>query len=312
MEEIPFFRPDIGEEEIDAASKILKSGYLVLGSEVRSFEEKFAKCIGAEHCVATNSLTNGYLMVLEYLKPKWVDIPSMTFVSMATIPALMGIEIRFRDRMYMGRKYAIKTDNIDIVDSAHEIQRGMYENDGRFWLFSFHATKNITTGGQGGMIVCPDKESYEHFMQTRSCGMIRGESSWDYTVNIPGYHAYMNDYNACIGNVQLEKLDKMNAKRKEIVNLYNDLLGESNESLHLYTILVEERDKFIEYMKDNKIQCSVHYRPIHMQPAFSGISANLPKTEMVAKRIVSLPLYCGMKKNQIKYICDIVNEWRGK
>lgn len=312
MDKIPFFRPSIGEEEIEAVKEVMKSGHLTLGQKVKEFEEKFSEYVGHPYCVATNSLTNGYLLVLDYLKPKWVDMPSMTFVSMANIPRLLGIKIAFRDEICMGRAYDIMTDELTIVDSAHHLERNLCKNNVMFWLFSFYANKLMTTGGEGGMIVCPNEESYKHFMEVRDCGLIHGKYSWDYTVEKPGWYTYMTDFNAAMGIVQLERLDTMNLARKALVLDYNKLLGEKNTSLHLYTIAVDERDKFIEYMKENNVQVSVHYKPIHLQPAYANCKAVLPKTETIAKLIVSLPLYPDLKLSELRYICDLVNEWRGK
>ena len=310
MEKIHFFRPAIGESDIEAVTEVMKSGHLTMGTKVAEFEHEFAKYIGAKYCVATNSLTNGYMILLDYINPEWVMLPSMTFVSMANIPRLMGIKVRLRDNIHVGHAYSILTDDDTIWDSAHQMDRDMCKNSKDFWLSSFYANKSMTTGGEGGMIVCPDKESYQCLKESRDCGMVSSKHSWDYTVRNPGWYAYMTDFNAAMGLAQLEKLEALNMIKQAIVDTYNRELGESNTSLHLYTILVNERNKFIEYMEKNGVQCSVHYyRPIHKHPAFSDIKGDFPHTEKIAKKTVSLPLYPEMEYHEVKHICDLVNRW---
>ena len=312
MEKITFFRPSIGESDIDAVTNVMRSGHLTMGSKVSEFEKKFGEYIGAKYCVATNSLTNGYLMVLDYLKPKSVLLPSMTFVSMANIPRLMGINVRLRDSIHVGHAYPIYTSGGETIwDSAHQMERDMCGNSKNFWLFSFYANKNMTTG-EGGMIVCPNRKSYRHFREARDCGMVSQKHSWNYIVKNPGWYVYMTDINAAMGLSQLEKLEAFNMMKQAIVDTYNRELGESNTSLHLYTILVSERNRFIEYMMKNGVQCSVHYyRPIHTQPAFRGIEGDFPHTEKMARNTVSLPLHPEMEYNEVRQVCKLVNRWRG-
>lgn len=314
MEKIPFFKPSIGNEEINAATDIIRSRYMTMGPKVAEFEHEFGKYIGNKYCVATNSLTNGYLILLNYLKPEWLTMPSMTYISMANIPRIFGIEIELRDTVHVGHAYPIFTDKGIIVDSAHEIERNICKGTKDYWLFSFYANKSMTTGGAGGMIICPDKKSYDYLRHARKNGVVNNKETWEYDVEVPGWCAYMTDLNASIGIEQLKKMDIFNTAKQMIVYSYNEQLGENNTSLHLYTIYVKKRDKFINYMKKNNVECSVHYKtPIHMQPAFKDNKTKLPYTEDVAKKTVSLPLYPDLLEyKNVKHICDLVNDWRRK
>ena len=132
----------------------------------------------------------------------------------------------------------------------------------------------------------------------------------------------MTDIQAAIGLVQLKKLDKMNKKRREIVNRYNyafkDLEGittptEKDWTKHvywLYTIKLDERDEFIAYMNENGIATSVHFMPIHLHPLYRKFDANVPVAERIWKKIVDLPLYPDMADVEIDKVINVVKSFK--
>jgi dTDP-4-amino-4,6-dideoxygalactose transaminase len=75
---------------------------------------------------------------------------------------------------------------------------------------------------------------------------------------------------------------------------------------------VDNRDMFVEYMKNKGIHCSVHfYTPLHLQPAYEKYNTKeLPKTVAKAKTTVSLPLYADMTKEEVDYVIKYVKEWQ--
>ena len=94
--------------------------------------------------------------------------------------------------------------------------------------------------------------------------------SWYYTVQELGFKYHTNDINAAIGLVQLEKLNGMNQRGREIVDIYNENFGElewleapvneenAQSALHNYVVKVNDRDRFIQYLQDHGISASVH------------------------------------------------------
>src|SRR5690606_34610144 len=81
------------------------------------------------------------------------------------------------------------------------------------------------------------------------------KSKWTYTVEFPGYKVNTTDINSSLGRVQLSRLDSFEKRRIHVRDLYNKLLNIKNQGTHLYPILVEDRDKFFTYMKENGIGC---------------------------------------------------------
>jgi len=201
--------------------------------------------------------------------------------------------------------------------------------------FSFFGNKNITTA-EGGMITTSDPELARRMRLLRSHGMTA--NSWDreqgrpahYDVLEFGFNYRFDDIRAAIGLAQLAKLEKFNKRRQEIVDRYNQLFTESETDLilpfasmpkdkepscHIYPILFptsEERDSAEKMLRENGIQTSIHYRPIHDFKAFKEIQQNvhLPITEAFAARELTLPLYPSMTDPQIDTIVSAVVQCR--
>ena len=127
--------------------------------------------------------------------------------------------------------------------------------------------------------------------------------------------------------MQLIKLKNKNKKRQEIVKKYNDIISNINgvsstfktihndihPSFHIYAILLKKnviREKVMEKLKDKGIQTSIHYRPIHTFSAYKTQGSNweLPVTEEISNRILTLPLFPKMADHHLNYICESLRE----
>jgi dTDP-4-amino-4,6-dideoxygalactose transaminase len=310
---VPFFKLSIDEEEIDQVIKVMRKGYMTQGREVRVLEKEFCKYVGARYAVAVDSCTSGLFLSLKCAgvgNGDIVSIPSLTFASVANVILHCGGKINWLDEIYVGHAYPLNTSRpLGIIDSAHQVERAMmYDFPDSLVNFSFYPTKQISSC-EGGMICLNDHASMEWLEKARWHG--RKGGGYNYVIDIPGWKMNMTDVQAVIALIQLTKLDDMNAKRKEIVEYYNRELGENCQSLHLYTITTKHRDNFIQYMDSRGINCSVHfYTPLHKQPAYSEFKAELPFTDDVSQKIVSLPLYPDMTQAEVDYVIKHTKEWR--
>ena len=221
-----------------------------------------------------------------------------------------------------------------IEDAAHAIGS---EIDGRkmgVWgevgCFSFFSNKNMTTG-EGGMAVTNNDAMADKLRILRSHGMTtmswdrhKGHA-WSYDVVELGYNYRIDEIRAALGRVQLSKLDRNNERRRILSALYREQLQELvptivvpfNETrgisaCHLLPILLpagSDRLGFMEYMKSHGIQTSIHYPPIHKFQAFAGIglgAGDLPVTENVTGRQVTLPLYPTLKEEDVTVVVQAV------
>jgi len=191
--------------------------------------------------------------------------------------------------------------------------------------FSFFSNKNLSTG-EGGMLVTNSEEVFQQVRLLRSHGMT--SLTWDrhrghahsYDVVALGYNYRIDEIRSALGRVQLKKLEKNNARREKITRRYwagfaDTTLGlpftatEGKPAYHIFPILLPEnvdRKAFIDLMRSLGIQTSIHYPPIHLfryyRDRYPGVS--LPRTEQIAAREVTLPLYPTMTDGQVDEVID--------
>lgn len=342
---ISLTRANIGNREIQAVTKVLKSGWLTMGPETMEFEREFAKYVGAKHAISVNSATAALFLSLKALGIKNGDeviVPSFTFASTANViihcgatPVFVDINgvdytmsqksmmraITKKTKAVIPVHYAANRANIRtklpvIEDSAHLIERDGNNNKVFSSCYSFYATKNMTTG-EGGMITVSDDKTADWLRMARLHGLSKDawkryetKSKWIYTIEFPGWKFNTTDINSAIGRVQLKRLDSFQKRRKRVVDLYNSLLGLNNKGIHLYPILVSDREKFFEMMKKNKIGCSFHFTPLHLQPAYKKYrKEKLPVTERIGSRVVTLPLDAVISDDEVKRVASLVRSF---
>jgi len=231
----------------------------------------------------------------------------------------------------LARKYDLKI----IEDAAHAAGAWLDGYHLGTWgdvgCFSFFSNKNMTTG-EGGMVVTNDDALYEKLCLLRSHGMTsltwdrhKGHA-WSYDVVDLGYNYRIDEIRAALGMVQLKKLDRNNALRRHLTQVYRDGLLKIDQisvpfldhsgttSAHILPILLPRhlsRIHFMEQMKSHGIQTSIHYPPIHKFTSYrefdgEAASKKLSMTEDVAGREVTLPLYPAMTDEQVVQVVDAV------
>lgn len=332
MSKIPFAKVDLGQEEIKAVADVIKSGWVVLGPKTAEFETAFAKYVGAKHAIFVDSATSAMFLALKYLKPKpgtKVLVPSLTFVSTAEIVVNAGCVPIFADvdletlcldkANWKGLSIPVHVAGnrarfaSKMYDSAHRIGKGDVKGSDAIWCYSLYATKNITTV-QGGMICTNSDKANEWLRLARDHGLSLGTKERyqgrykQYDVSFVGFRFKGDDLRAAIGLEQLKKLDKLNARRSELVKRYNKAFGYKRTGNHLYPILVKDRTKFMNDMMDKGIQCAVHFRPLHTMTAYKKFPhlGNLKNTEFLGEHIVSLPLFPQLSNKDQDHIIKSV------
>lgn len=186
--------------------------------------------------------------------------------------------------------------------------------------FSFYPGKNLGAFGDAGAVVSDNAEYIERINMLKDHGCkVR------YHHDIPGYNMRLDGFQAAVLSVKLKHLDAWTSRRCEIATKYdgeikNELITinrpdpKSSGVHHLYAVLADDRDRFMAYMKDHGINCGIHYPiPCHLQKAFAfeGYkSGDLPATEDVMSRCVSLPMYPELTDDEVDYVIKTVNEYR--
>jgi len=214
--------------------------------------------------------------------------------------------------------------DLPLVYDCAQAGGGTFDAAGKLACWSFHAVKNIATG-DGGMITTDDKDQYERIKRLRWMGINKstwarsGNKSyfWEYTINEIGYKYHMNDITAAIGLTQLQKLPEMQKMRKAIYKQYAERLRDvvdfvptnpDDASLYLFVIRTENRNELSEYLKSRGIATGVHCLPVHLYEFY--YKNPLPVAERESKKILSLPLYCGLTESEIDFICDEIIKFK--
>lgn len=233
------------------------------------------------------------------------------------------------------REIAEKHDLVVIEDSAHAIGAKLMDHKlgtwGQIGCFSFFSNKNMTTG-EGGMLVTDDDALADKLRVLRSHGMTslswdrhKGHA-WTYDVVDLGFNYRIDEIRSAIGRVQLKKVVNFNQRRQVLTALYRELLEELVPEMgipfqeyrglpgfHIMPIFLPERvDRFwfMEAMKAEGIQTSIHYPPIHHFKNYEGksefITVELPITEKVSRSEVTLPLSPTMSDSDVEIVVNAI------
>jgi perosamine synthetase len=204
-----------------------------------------------------------------------------------------------------------------VQDAAHSCGGLGY---GGLVCFSFHPVKNLATG-DGGAILTNDPEQSMRLRALRWCGINKStwdrcktRYGWDYDIQEIGQKCHWSDIMAAIGLAQLHRLDEMNSERWCLAHRYNELLAGHVETppdsyshtWHLYVIRVpqDRRDYIIDTLKSNDISAGVHYKPLTYYPMYAQETP--PVTEREWRRLITLPLFCGLTSEDQDRIVEVV------
>lgn len=371
---IPLFDSDFGQEEIDAATEVIRSRWITMGEQTQRFEQEFCRFSNAKHAFAVSNGTTALHLANVALgigPGDEVVVPSLTFVASVNSILYTGATPVFADIVSehdltiapddIQRKITEQTRAILLVhyagypchmdeimaiarnynllvieDCAHApgaaLDGTACGNFGACGCFSFFSNKNLSTG-EGGMLVTQRDDVAEKIKLIRSHGMTsltldryKGHS-YSYDVVDLGYNYRPTEISSALGMVQLHKLADKNERRKELVDYYQQKLAEldgiqvpfikhpGQSSYHIFPIILSpkwDRTRFMEFLKQNGIQTSIHYPPAHLftyHKKYIPSKDNLPVTEDIARREVTLPLYPALKYEEIDYIAEVIEKF---
>ncbi len=357
---IPINAPQIGEEEIEAVTKVMKSGFLThglgAGPMVTTLEKEYARFVKTRHGIAVNTGTAALHLALAAtgIGPgDEVILPSFTFVATAEVIAMTGAKPVFVDidpdtynisakaiEIAITKKtkavmpvdlYGLPADmqpirkiadkhGLKIIEDAAQAHGAAYKAKppGAFadvagW--SLYASKNMTTG-EGGIVTTNNDELAEKMRFMRS----HGEKE-KYNSLMLGHNYRMPEIQAAIGCVQIKKLPKFLAKRRQNAEGLTERLRETRglqlpkepkdcrSGWYLYTVRLKDanrkrRDEFVQKLKQKGIGAEVYYKnPIHLMSYYSKFGkCKLPIAEEASKQVFSLPVHPGVTEEQIDFI----------
>lgn len=358
---IRWCNPIIDKEMLDAATNALTNEKLIMGESVFKFEEEFAAYCGTTHAISVSSGTNALFFTFLALgiKEKKIGTTASSFIASSNSIVQAEGEPLFFD---INQEYTIDTGKlashagqmggilpvhlyghpcrmdeiseyaqkrgIPVVEDACQAHGAIYNGRragslGTAGCFSFYSTKNMTVGGDGGMITTNDDGLAKTIEKYRNCGR-----KTFYEHDVIGYTSRLNSVNAAIGRVQLRRLDSWNEKRRELAKEYFRHLSNAIFSLppqetadvkpafHLFSIMHPKRDQLKEFLKQRGIETGTNY-PISLplQPVYSYLrhkKGDFPRSEELSDQVLCLPMHVNLSSHDVKAVCDAILEFGEK
>lgn len=368
---LPFARPTLDEDTIAGVVEVLRSGWITTGPQVKKFEAALSDYLGGRPARVLNSATAALEVALQLcgIGPgDEVITPSQTFFAAPNMIAKIGatpvfadVELISRnldfdaveraitsrtkaimpthfaglpvdmDRLYaMAERYRLRV----IEDAALAIGsswRGRRIGGfGDLTVFSFHPNKNMTAI-EGGALVLNDEAEAREVETLRFHGITRlPDGTRD--VAFPGGKFNLPDVNARIGLGQLARLEEFNARRRERVADYFQMLcpdpscllphpghagDEAGHSWNMFAPLLPldrlriDRQQFRAVLEARGIGTGVSYEAAHLTTLFrrrGHCEGELPNTERIARETVTLPLFPTMTRVDVERVCNAVVE----
>jgi len=331
-------KPMIDEDDVRAVSEVLASGNIAQGEKVEEFENEVARLVGVKHAVACSSGTSALHLALlglgvgaghEVIAPSYVcSSPYHATLHAGTVPRVVDVDLSdmnvcaetVKQELSPKTKALIVPHSFGMpaeLDKLLELGVPMIEDCaqalgaeykgrkvggfGDLAIFSFYATKMITTG-EGGMVLTDNGEFCSRMRDARDC---------DNKPPVPTKYNYkMTDFQAALGLSQLKKLQGFVERRREIASFYTDRFSQygitvpsepsGRKSVFFrYVILTDELESVQSRAKERGVMCERPvWKPLHK--SLPGIMC--PNSAYVYDHALSVPLYPSLAEEEIQYV----------
>ena len=217
-----------------------------------------------------------------------------------------------------------KQHNLAVIEDACQAHGAEYKGRkagtmGTMACFSFYPGKNLGALGEGGAVVTNDVKFAQQIRMLRDHGSVK-----KYEHSFPGYNLRMEGLQGGFLAAKLPYLDEQNEARRGAAETYKRLLANSDivppevmpnakHIYHLYIVQADDRDALKQYLAEQGIETGLHYPvPLHLQKAYADLgyrAGDFPIAESLARRILSLPMFPTITREQIEYVCSAVREF---
>jgi len=360
---ILYTKPSITDLEVRYATDAAANGWgEKCYAYINQFEEMFKKHLGVKYAIATSSCTGALHMGMAALdigpgdevimadtnwiataspivklgaKPVFVDIkhdswcidPFKVESAITTrTKAIIAVHL-YGNLCDMDLLLAIgEKHNIPIIEDAAEAIGSIWHGKragtmGKFGAFSFHGSKTITTG-EGGMFVCNDEKLFERVLTFSNHGRKRGESK-QFWPDVVGFKYKMSNLQAALGCAQMERIDELISRKREIMFFYRDQLSvlpaivmnpEPVGTLNgawMPTVVFETkvnitREKIQSAFADENVDARLFFWPLSSLPMFESVPTNFNAWD-IPTRAINLPSYHDIMDFELERVVRTIN-----
>lgn len=374
MERILVSGPSITQKEIDyVTDAVTNAWYSNANIYHERFEKAFAEYLGMRHAISLPSCTSAIhlsLMALGVGPGDEVIVPDATWIASAAPITYVGATPVFADidrktwclssatlepcitartkAMILVDLYGnmpemngliamARQHGISVIEDAAEAAGAEYDGRkagsfGDTGVFSFHGSKTLTTG-EGGMLVTNDADLNRRALFLRDHGRKPGDKQfWNTEV---AYKYKMSSMQAALGLAQLERIEELIERKREIFDWYkqelesieevelNHELPNARNGYWMVTVILNqhlgiEKDQLQQQMSDRQIDCRPFFHPLSSIPAYAG----LPESEAARSRNhvayavspygINLPSGLNLTRENVKYVCDSLKDILGQ
>lgn len=343
MKQIRLFKPEVSWRAVWNVVKVLRSGQLAEGPQVKAFEKEFGEMFGFTDVIALNSGTSALELAYELADIKPGDeVISPVLTAVATNLPLIhrGAKIVFADaeddlnmsvedvkRKITPQTKAIvfvhfngnsrgldelvtlcKEKNIVFIEDAAQAVGSDNWGKGDFVCFSFQAIKTFTTG-DGGALVCKDPELSKKARRLRWFGFDRTQTGQRSNIAEAGYKYHMNDISAAIGRGNLASLPAVLEHRKRLVKAYRA----HGISAYIWRafILSDRRDEIQAALEKIGVHAAVYDNRNDIHAVFGG-KQTFQNMDRLETRYLLLPLHGGVSVGDVQRIADVISAFNNK
>lgn len=346
------------DEILKAVEDVFESGQLILGEKGKRFEQVYAEYCGVSYGIGCDNGTNAISLALLAVgvkpgdeiitvpntaiptvsaivtvgaTPVFVDINPFTYLMDVTqvesritektkciLPVhLYGQCVDMDELIVLAQKYKLA-----IIEDCAQAQGAEYKGHkagsmSNASTTSFYPTKILGGYGDGGMIITNDAEVEKKLRRLRFYGAEKTYYAIEH-----GYNSRLDEVQAAILLTKLPHLNQYIKRRREIADLYNELLKDTDlilpkaveygkHAYYLYVVRHPNRDEIMTALKENNIFVNISYPwPIHTMAGYKYLGYNegdFPQAELAAKEIFSLPMYPALTNDEVHYVSDILH-----
>jgi len=361
---IPVSEPNITQKEVDYVLDAVRSGWISsLGEYISKFEDKFARFLGVKYAVSVSSGTAGLhlaLLAIGVGQGDEVIIPDLTFVATANAvtytgasPVMVDVDpltwcidplsiikaVTPRTRCIIpvhlyGQPADMDTigdiarkHKLVVIEDSAEAHGALYKGKrtgsiGACGVFSFYGNKIVTTG-EGGMVTTNDKSLFVRLEFLRDHAMSKEKRYWHEEL---GFNYRLTNLQAALGLAQLERIEELLEKKKQIFNLYRDLLKDvkmislnpqvswAENVFWMVCLLLDKRspvsrDEMALKLKQAGIDTRPFFYPLSKMPLFKNAkNVNNPISNDLSARGLNLPSATTLKLSDVYYIAKTIKE----
>jgi dTDP-4-amino-4,6-dideoxygalactose transaminase len=290
--------------------------------------------VSSNHAIIYENMKPIFADVDEYLclDPKSVESKITKKTKAVLFVGIGGNTGQYNEIVNICKKYKLKL----ILDAAHmsgtfiecpitkDIKHVGYNAD--VTVFSFQAVKNLPTADSG--MICFNNEDYDNLVRKLSWLGIdkdtyqrtndKGSYKWEYDLVDVGFKYHGNSIMASMAIVGLKYLEEDNEYRRKISDKYEKELTKHNittikihndckkSSRHLFQIVVENRNKFMELLNTNGVYPGVHYRDNTNYKMYEYGKNSCPYSNSVSEKLISLPLHINLSDDDVNYVIEQV------